>query len=132
LYTSGGARLYSIRKQFWIKQTGSVERGSREIFSFMVVHEADRGSVDDDIGDISAFPEPTTNPIIAHCGICGPIGANGSVTDIPEDYNPDDYPKDDICDDCLRQEEHHYTVTRDMALDAGTRIWKVPSGSLPE
>jgi hypothetical protein len=38
LYTSGGVRLYSIRKQFWIKQTGSVERGSREIFSFSVVH----------------------------------------------------------------------------------------------
>jgi hypothetical protein len=34
----GGVRLYSTRKQFWIKQTGFVERGSPEIFSFTVVH----------------------------------------------------------------------------------------------
>lgn len=78
-----------------------------------------RESVEEDEGDVSDFPEPKTNPIIAHCGICGaPIGANGPITDIPADYDPDDYPRDDICDDCLRQQEHHY-VTHEMALDAG-------------
>lgn len=78
-----------------------------------------RESVEEDEGDVSDFPEPKTNPIIAHCGICGaPIGANGPIIDIPADYDPDDYPRDDICDDCLRQQEHHY-VTHEMALDAG-------------
>ena len=56
-----------------------------------------------------------------HCGFCGcPLDENGEyVSEIPTDYDPDDY-DDNVCSHCAMEDEshHHMIVTHEMAMDA--------------
>jgi len=61
---------------------------------------------EEDTEDID-FSEPETDPTVTYCDICGaPIEATEPV-DIPENHNPNNYLKQNICDDCRRREQEY-------------------------